>query len=162
MPEEVSGSRFLDSISQTERETREYSIENKRGEYITLTLTEVDRQDLFDQLRRLPSGFIDLMMSSDDELENIDDVEHSDDIDTDVDPGKMLSNIDGDTIDVFEQLFVMSAKHDGDLTSLDLEVVADKLDFETLFEVGGEVIDLSLGNSGGVKRFREHGSGKNS
>lgn len=158
MPE-VSGSEFFKANAAVEKSTREFKLADDQNRHITVELEEVERKDLFNELHRLPSGFIDVMLSGGvDDLEDVDDPE---DVDLDVDPSELINHIDGNTIDVFESLFAISANHP-DLTSMDMEELSTSLSFEVLFEVGGEVIDLSLADNGRIKRFREPDSDKSS
>lgn len=158
MPE-VTGTQFFKAISATDPETREYKIVDAENRFITLTLHAIERGELFDELHRLPAGFIEIMMSGD--VENLEEVEDPDDIDIDADATDVLKNIDGSVIDVFETLFSMSARHE-DLTSIDMETIAAELDINTLIDAGGEITDLSLAESGSIKRFHEADSDKSS
>lgn len=161
MPE-VSGTQFLKSAKNTEPETEDYRLADSENRYITLTLEPLERQHLFDELARMPDAFIEMMVVGGEETEEpLDEVEDPEDVDLDVGGGELMTNIDGNVIDVFETLFYESASHE-DLTSLDLEELAPALDLEVLFDVGGRVIDISLESSGGVKRFQEPASDKNS
>jgi len=155
MPE-VSGTEFLKAHGQFTPDTREFTLEDGENRQLTVTLTGVDRKELFDELNKLSSGFIELMMSGNEQDLSVEDLENVDDpseLGLDVDPGKILSEVDGSTIEVFENLFARSASHE-DLTSLDMETLAGRLSFEVLFEAGGEVIDLSLQDPNRIRRFR--------
>lgn len=67
-----------------------------------------------------------------------------------------LSAMSDDTVEAFEHLAKKSLSHP-DLTNTQMGDIVDQLDFGVLFELGGQIIDISFAQSGAIKDFHEQG-----
>lgn len=144
---------FYKRVTESENETREYTLEHQSGAELTVELTLVNRKTLLDEINRLP----------DEMLETLSEAEDEDEAQEMAEERNMLSNVTGDTILAFENICVDSLNDpDGKLTSHNFEELVAELDFETLFEMGSEIIEMSFEESGSIKDFQKADSDKNS
>jgi len=151
MTEEVDAMDFYKRVTESENETREYTLEHETGATLAIELTVVNRKTLLDEINRLPDEMLQTLSQAEDEDEAQEIAEER----------NMLSNVNGDTILAFENICVASMSHD-ELTSHNFEEIVAELDFETLFEIGSEVIEMSFEETGSIKDFHEADSDKNS
>lgn len=142
---------FYKRVTESENEVREYTLEHQTGAELTIELTVVNRKTLLDEINRLPDAMLQTLSEADDEDEAQEMAQEQ----------NMLSNVNGDTILAFENICVASMNHD-ELTSHNFEEIVAELDFETLFEIGSEVIEMSFEETGSIKSFHKADSDKNS
>lgn len=65
-----------------------------------------------------------------------------------------ISALGEDTVEAFEDLCSEALSHP-ELTSTQMDHIISELDFGLLFEIGGDVIDMSFADGGAIKDFRE-------
>lgn len=149
--EEVDAMNFYNAVTDEDEEDRskEITLENERGHALTVTLTVVDRKYLMDQITSLPDAM----------LEALEEAEDPEEAEENAQDANMISNVDGDTIEAFENICVASMEHE-DLTSHHFRDIVEELSFEALFPIGADVIELSFENAGRVKDFHEPDSDK--
>lgn len=140
--EEVEAMDFYNRVVGGETKYREVTLQASDNATAEFKLTAVNRKDLLNELSRLPPEM----------METIDDAEDADEAEEQVKESGMLQSLNGDTIEAFENIVAYSLEHD-DLTSHHIQQLVQELDFEVLFSLGAEVIELSLENSGRVKDF---------
>jgi hypothetical protein len=140
---------FYNEVMDSEEQTEEYTLEHERGYELTVELTSANRKDVLDEINKLP----DEMLAAISEAEEGEEAEVAEE-------QNMLANVDGDTVDAFEEICAMGMQHD-ELTSHHFEDMSEKLDFEVLFEMGASIIELSLDEST-IKDFHEVDSDKSS
>jgi hypothetical protein len=140
---------FYNEVMDSEEQTKEYTLEHERGYELTVELSSANRKDVLDEINKLP----DEMLAAISEAEEGDEKEVAEE-------QNMLANVDGSTVEAFESICAMGMQHD-ELTSHHFEDMAEKLDFEVLFEMGAQIIELSLDEST-IKDFHEVDSDKNS
>lgn len=150
MPE-TDAMDFYQRVTESENEVREYTLEHQTGAELTIELTVVNRKTLLDEINRLP----------DEMLQTLSEAEDEEDAQEMAEDENMLSNVNGDTILAFENICVASMNHD-DLTSHNFEEIVSELDFESLFEIGSEVIEMSFEETGSIKDFHKVDSDKSS
>lgn len=142
----VEPMRFYNDVMDSETEVRERVIENDTGARIKVELHEVDRKKLLDQINKLPDEMLQTLSEADDEDEAEEMAEEQ----------NMLSSVDGSTIAAFENICALSMDDpNGKLTPHHFEDLVTKLDFDVLFNMGAEVIEISLGDTGKIKHFHE-------
>jgi len=147
----VDAMDFYKRVTESENEVREYTLEHESGAELNVELTVVNRKTLLDEINRLPDAMLETLSQAEDEDEAQEMAEEQ----------NMLSNVNGDTILAFENICVASMNHD-ELTSHNFEEIVAELDFETLFEIGSEVIEMSFEETGSIKDFHAVDSDKNS
>lgn len=140
---------FYNEVMDKDEQTQEYTLEHERGYELTVELTSADRKAVLDEINKLP----DEMLAAISEAEEGEETEVAEE-------RNMLANVDGDTVDAFEQICAMGMQHD-ELTTHHFEDMAEQLDFEVLFEMGAKIIEFSLDEST-IKDFHEVDSDKSS
>lgn len=152
MSKEVDAIDFVNRATSTSNErSSEYVLEHESGAELTVELRPVDRKKLLDEIGRLPDEMLETLSEAEDEEEAQELAEEQ----------NMLSGVNGNTVLAFENICAESFYHD-DLTSHHYEDLVSELDFETLFEIGSEVIEMSFENTGSIKDFHEVDSDKSS
>lgn len=144
MTDNVDAMDFYQRVTETEDETREYTLEHQSGAAITVSLTTVNRKMLLDEINRLPEEMLGTLSEAEDEEEAQELAEEQ----------NMLSGVTGDTVLAFENICIDSMTHE-DLTTHHFEEIVAQLDFETLFEIGSEVIEMSFEDAGSIKDFQK-------
>jgi hypothetical protein len=140
---------FYNEVMDSEEQAEEYTLEHEQGYELTVELTSANRKDVLDEINKLPEEM----------LSAISEADEGDEADV-AEEQNMLANVDGDTVDAFEKICAMGMQHDK-LTSHHFEDMAEKLDFEVLFEMGARIIEFSLDEST-IKDFHEVDSDKSS
>jgi hypothetical protein len=108
----------------------------------------VEKKILADVINSLPEDMFETVEQADnpDEAEELLEEEQ----------GMSLSSMSSETVDAFERLVSESLTHD-DLTQTQMESVVVALDFSMLFELGGQIIDMSFSDGNAIKDFQEQG-----
>jgi hypothetical protein len=149
---EVDSMEFFERVTQSEQRIEEYTLEHQSGAEMTVELTVVNRKPLLDEINRLPDEMLDAFSQADDEDEAQELAEEQ----------NMLTNVNGDTILAFENICVESMQDpEQQLTRHNFEEIVAALDFETLFEIGAKVIEMSFEDSGSIQNFQKVDSDKN-
>lgn len=151
MPDATDATDFYKRVTSGESTHSERVLEHESGAQITVELHPVARQQLLDQISRLPDQMLETISEAEDEEEARQRAEES----------NMLSGINGNTVIAFETLCSESMKHD-ELTPYEIEDIVSELSFNVLFEIGAEVMELSFDNDGSIRDFHEVGSDKSS
>lgn len=141
-------SRVTDENAGTEKQI---TLENADGAALEVTLTVVDRKYLLDQITKLPDEMMEALSEADD----------PDEAEEEAREANLLTNVNGDTIEAFESICTASMEHE-ELTSHHFHDICEELDFEVLFPIGADVIEMSFENTGAVTDFHEADGAKNS
>jgi hypothetical protein len=149
--EEVEAMDFYNRVVGSERDTKEVQIAEESGAGLTVTLQVVNRKDLLDEISRLP----------DEMLETISESEDADEAEENAEEAGLLSGVDGTTIEAFENICAKSLTHP-EWTDIEVNQVVQQLDFEVLFPMGAEVIELSFAETGNITDFHDPSSDENS
>ena len=135
----VGGEEGVDNTEQVE-----YVLEAANGRELELILTELDRKFVIDKLNSLPDEMLEMFSAVDDPEEAQRRAEEQ----------NALTGLSGDAIGAFEDLCAESMEH-GELTQHHFDDMVTELDLEVLFEMGSEIIEMSLSDSGKITGFRE-------
>lgn len=143
---EVDSMEFYQRVTESENDVSTYTLEHQSGAEMKVELQVVNRKTLLDEINRLPDEMLQTLSEADDE----------DDAQEMAEERNMLSNVNGDTILAFENICVASMNDpEGKLTRHNFEEIVAELDFETLFEIGSEVIEMSFEETGSIKDFHK-------
>lgn len=121
----------------------EYVLEANNGRELDLYLTKLDRKFVIDKLNELPDELLELFAE-------VDDPEEAQER---ADEQNALAGLSGDAIGAFESLCAESMEH-GELTQHHFDDLVSELSLEVLFEMGSEIIELSLEGNGKITGFR--------
>ncbi len=144
--EETQALDFYERITQGTEQHKIISLEHKSGATLTnVELHPINKQSLASVIERLPSSMFEAVEGAEDADEAEDEYE---------DAGGNLDAVTEETVDAFNDLIFESIDH-GELTNPQLRHIVDELDFETLFELGTEVINMSVEDTGSIRGFQE-------
>lgn len=143
---ESTANDFYERIVEGTDYTRTITLEHGSGAPLEgVEMHPVDKQVLADVIQSLPNEMFDAVEQADDPDEAEEMLEGE---------GMSLASMSSDTVDAFEKLVKESLRHP-ELTSTQMNQIVDALDFGLLFELGGEIIDMSFAEGGVIKDFRE-------
>jgi len=148
---QVDAMEFYKRVTESTNDISEYTLTHDSGAQMDVELHVVNRKVLLDEINRLPEEMLQTLSEAEDEDEAQEMAEER----------NMLSNVNGDTILAFENICVESMAHE-ELTRHNFEEIVAELDFETLFEIGSEIIEMSFEETGSIKDFQKVDSDKNS
>lgn len=138
---------FYERIVQGKDYTETISLEHSSGDVLEgIEMHPVDKQTLAGVIQRLPDDMFDALEEADDPDEAEDMIEENENV--------SLSVMSEDTVEGFEILLKESLVHP-DLTKTQMRSIVEELDFSVLFELGGEIIDMSFSRGAAIKDFRE-------
>lgn len=107
----------------------------------------IDKKALARTIQRLP----------DDMFEAVEGAEDAEDAEAQLeDEGGDLSAVNEDTVEAFEDLCAESLDHP-EYTSVQINNIVSELNFETLFQLGTEIINMSVEDTGSIRGFHEQG-----
>lgn len=143
---ESTANDFYERIVEGTDYTKTITLDHGSGASLDgVEMHPVDKQVLADVIQSLPEEMFNAVEQADDPDEAEEMLEGE---------GMSISSMNSDTVDAFERLVAESLRHP-DLTSTQMEQIVDNLDFGLLFELGGEIIDMSFAEGGVIKDFRE-------
>lgn len=126
-------------------------LEHESNAALEVSVVELDRNQLMDELSELPDEMLEVLAGADDAEEATEEADEE----------NLLSSVDGDTTRAFESICGKGLRHPK-LTSDNIEMIVSEFDFDVLFGLGAKVLEVSLGNTGSVTGFHEPGSDENS
>lgn len=147
----VDPMEFYQEVTGSSKNSEDYVIGHESNAEMEVTLTEVDRKKVLDELTRLPDEMLETLSEAEDEEQAQELAEEE----------GMISGVTGDTILAFENICTMGLENDK-LTSDHFDDIVKELDFEVLFEMGSIIVDMSIGDTGSIKDFRKADSDKSS
>lgn len=148
----VEAMEFFDRVVDDDDEPdREITLEHSSGAALDVHLQGLDRKVIIDQLQYLPDSMVDAMTSAEDPEEAEERAREQ----------NLMSDVNSDTITAFETLCAKGINHP-DLTSQNIEMMIQEFDFEVLFNLGAQIIELSFEDGGSIRDFHEPDSGKSS
>jgi len=146
--QETQANEFYDRIVQGRDYTKEISLEHGSGATLEgVQMHPVDKQSLAYVVNRLPED----MFSA---VEEADSPEEAEQMLEEEGEDAALGAMNDETVAAFEDLVSESLTHP-DLTNTQMDEVVESLGFEVLFELGGEIMDMSFAESGAIKDFHE-------
>lgn len=139
---------FYERIVEGTEYTRKIELSHESGETLEgVEMHPVDKQTLADVIQALPEDMFSAVEAADSPEEAEEMLEGSG-------AGMSLSSMSSDTVDAFEELVAESLSHPA-YTNTQMEQVVQALGFAKLFELGGEIIDMSFAEGGAIEDFRE-------
>lgn len=122
------------------------SLEHHTGAVLSdVKLHPVDKKTLAGVIERLPEELFDAVEDAPDPETAEEEYEEE---------GGNLSAVTESTVGAFEDLCIESIDHD-ELTSTQLRHIVKELNFETLFRLGTEIINMSVESTGAVRDFQK-------
>lgn len=137
--------RVRNANNSNQRE--EYQITLKDGgDKLTqkVYLEKLERDKLLDEISKLPDEMLGMLEDAEDEEEAQELAEER----------GMLTSINGDTVNAFENMVKSSMTH-SQYTDQHKEDIVNALSFEVLFEMGSKVIEMSFEDTGAIKDFQK-------
>jgi len=148
---EVDAMEFYQKLSDSTDVVRETTLTHRSNAELTVELHPINRTDLLDYISMLPDEMLDTIADAEDEAAAQQAAEEQ----------NMLAGVDGRAVTAFENICADSMYHE-DLTTHHFEDMVAEFDFELLFELGAEIIELSFEDTGTIEDFREPDSARNS
>lgn len=141
----VDAMEFFDRVVDDEDEPDEtVTLEHQSGAALDVHLKGLDRKEILDQLKNLPDSMVDAMTEAEDPEEAEERAREQ----------NLMADVDGSTVEAFETLCTKGITHP-ELTSHNIERMVDEFDFEVLFSLGAQVIELSFEDGGSIENFHE-------
>lgn len=137
---------FYERIVEGTDYEKKITLDDGRGEPLEgVEMHPVDKRVLANVISALPEDMFGAVEEADDPDEAEEMLEEQ---------GMSIASMSSDTVDAFEELTKESLRHP-ELTDTQMGHIVDALDFGMLFELGGEIIDMSFAEGGAIKDFRE-------
>ena len=144
--EQESALDFYKRLTQGTEQYKTIELEHSSGATLEdVKMYAIDKQTLAGVIERLPNEMFDAVEGADDPDAAEEELEEE---------GGDLAAVTEDTVNAFEDLVGESLDHD-ELTPAQVGHIAEELDFETLFELGTEIINMSVEDTGDIRGFRE-------
>lgn len=144
--EQESALDFYKRLTQGTEQYKTIELEHETGATLKdVKMYAIDKQTLAGVIERLPDQMFEAVEGAEDAEDAEDDLE---------DRGGDLAAVTEDTVDAFEDLVAESLDHE-ELTPAQMNHIAEELNFETLFELGTEIINMSVEDTGDIRGFRE-------
>jgi hypothetical protein len=137
---------FYERITEGTNRTKSITLEHNSGAALEdVSMSPVDKVKLASIIERLPEELFESVEGAEDAEEAEEEFE---------DAGNSMSAVTEDTVEAFEDLCKAALTHSG-LTKPQMHQIVSELNFETLFELGTEIINMSVEETGSIKGFRE-------
>jgi hypothetical protein len=139
---------FYQRITEGKKQYDEIKLEHNSGAMLEdVQMHPVDKRVLASVIEKLPQEM----------FEAVEDADNPEDAEEQIEAeGGSLDAISEDTVEAFEKLCERSLSHP-ELTKPQMETIVAELDFDVLFELGTEIIDMSSENAGAVRGFQRQG-----
>jgi hypothetical protein len=146
--EEQDALDFYKNITQGTKRYEEISLTDSTGRTLAgVKMHPVDKKVLANIIEQLPDEMFDAVDEAEDPEAAEERLEEE---------GGSLSAVTGDTVDAFEKLCIESLSHP-ELTPPQMESIVKELNFEVLFELGTEIINMSSEDTGAIRSFQKQG-----
>jgi hypothetical protein len=137
---------FYKRITEGTEQYKTIELEHETGATLDgVQMHAIDKQTLASVIERLPDEMFSAVEGAEDAKAAEEELEGQ---------GGDLAAVTEETVDAFEDLVSESLNHE-ELTAAQMNHIAEELNFETLFELGTEVINMSVEDTGGIRGFRE-------
>jgi hypothetical protein len=144
--QETDAMDFYQRIVEGKKKERHIDLEHGDGYVLSdVQMHPIDKKTLAGVIERLPEEMFDAAEDVDGDVEDVDDMEEVD--------GDM-SAINEETVKAFEDLLKESLNHQK-LTTTQVHQLVEAMSFEMLFEIGSEVINMSVEETGEIQDFHE-------
>jgi hypothetical protein len=146
--EEEAALNFYQRITEGKKRHQTISLTHSSGSTLEgVRMHPVDKKTLAGVIERLPDSMFEAVEGVDDPEEAEEALEEQ---------GGSLDAVTGDTVDAFEDLCKESLDHP-ELTKPQMQHIVEELNFEVLFELGTEVINMSSEETGAIRAFQKQG-----
>lgn len=147
--QESTANDFYERIVEGTDYTKTIELEHGSGATLEdVQMSPVNKRTLADVMNSLPEEMFSAVEEADSPEEAEDMIEQGGGEDM------SLSAMSSEAVDAFERLVKESLSHP-QLTNTQMHSIIDALDFGMLFELGGEIIDMSFADGEAIKDFRE-------
>ncbi len=137
---------FYKRITEGTKGYETITLEHSSGSALDgVEMHPVDKKRLAGVISELPEDMFDAVDEAEDPESAEEQLEEN---------GGSLNAVNEDTIDAFERLCGDSLRHP-ELTSTQMSTIISELNFEVLFELGTEIINMSSEETGSVQGFRK-------
>lgn len=146
--EEEKALDFYQRITEGKKRHQTISLTHTSGSTLEgVKMRPVDKRKLAGVIEKLPEEM----------FEAVEDAEDADDAEESLEEaGGSLNAVNEDTVEAFEELCQASLSHP-ELTKPQMDHIVSELNFETLFELGTEVINMSSEETGAIRGFQKQG-----
>lgn len=148
MPSNEDALDFYERLTQGTERYKTITLEHTSGAQLGgVKMYAIDKQKLAGVIEQLPKEM----------FESVEGAENAEQAEEELEErGGQLSAVTEDTVEAFEELAAESLSHP-DLTNPQMVKIAEALNFETLFELGTEIINMSVESTGDIRAFHEQG-----
>jgi hypothetical protein len=137
---------FYQRITEGTNRTKTISLEHSSGAVLeNVKMQPVDKTRLAGIIEKLPEEMFESVEGAEDVEEAEEQLEEA---------GGSMSAVTEETVEAFEQLVSDSLRHPS-LTAPQMTQIVEELNFEMLFELGTEIINMSVEETGSIRSFRE-------
>lgn len=144
--QEENALEFYERITAGKDRYETITLEHDSGATLTgVQMHPVDKRTLAGVIERLPEELFEAVEDAPDPDTAEEEFEEG---------GGNLGAVTEGTVEAFEDLCKESLKHD-ELTATQLNHIVSELNFETLFELGTEIINMSVESTGAVRDFQK-------
>lgn len=138
---------FFKLVTEGTDLSKSITLEHSTGKTLDdVQMHPVDKQVLASVISRLPDEMFDAVDGAEDAEEAEEELEEN--------SGLSMSAINEETVDAFEDLCKNSLTHET-LAPPQMKTIVEALNFGTLFELGTEIINMSMENDGAIRDFHE-------
>jgi hypothetical protein len=142
--QETEAIDFYKRIVNGTESTREIDLEHADGYVLAdVQMRPVEKTELASVIERLPESIFEAAEEAQGDIEQAEEQVDGD-----------MSAVNEDTVEAFEDLLADSLDHP-DLTRSQMVDIVAELSFEMLFELGSEVINMSVEETGEIRDFHE-------
>lgn len=135
---------FYNRVVKGTKQHKTITLEHESGSALEgVEVHPVDKRTLAAVIERLPESLFEAVEDADGDADVAEDEMEGD-----------LSAVTEETVAAFEELCLKSLEHP-DLAPTNMEEIIAELNFEVLFELGTEIIDMSIEETGDVRDFHE-------
>ncbi len=139
---------FYQRITQGTKRHQEITLTDSSGAALGgVKMHPVDKKTLASIIEKLPDEMFEAVDDADDAEEAEEQLEED---------GGSLSAVNEDTVGAFETLCEESLNHP-ELTEPQMDHIVSELNFEVLFELGTEIINMSSEQTGSIRSFQKQG-----
>jgi len=140
---------FYKRVTQGTDQKKIITLEDASGAALpNVEMSPVDKKQLASVIQRLPDEMFDAVDEADSAEDAEDAIEESENL--------SMNAVTKETVDAFEDLCKDSLRHP-DLAPPQMDAVVNNLNFEMLFSIGTEIIDMSAESDGAVQDFHVQG-----
>ncbi len=140
---------FYKRVTQGTKQKKIITLEDQSGASLpNVEMHTVDKKTLASVIQKLPDAMFDAVDEADNAEEAEETIENSESL--------SMNAVTEDTVDAFENLCKESLQHP-DLAPPQMKGIINNLNFEMLFSIGTEIIDMSAESDGAVQDFHVQG-----